>query len=455
MRRIFTLVLAGISCLSLVGMGRGAEAPLTNYIDDKVIFAGEIDTKKVDFDVIEKWLVETMKAGEVLPTADQPQAEKDLHSGMEEARKWLAEFQKAGGSSLYAVMNGSFQNGNPMAVIAPLGPEGNNKAIMSLFLNGTPNGPTTLPVVKGQQQWERYRPRPEMIEGKGVVFATPMTLTWMKNLQPRDRVEMTAAMNSVKGKGDGREVFVPTPSFRNFLKQNVPPNWLGQSTTPLTQGIKWISATATMPPSPTGRLVIQANDAATAQAISKILTSALAMGKLFNQGAGVTNPDDVMLALPAVQNDQLILDLDNAKAVKLAHQMATIFKMQRQQTQRVASMNNMRQLVMGCIMYSNDHKGTWPDKLDAIDKYVGMKKDQLLTNPMHPDLKPGFVYVKPANSNNPSRTMVLYESHTKWEGGVNAGFADGHVEYIADKKRFDDLLQTATESAGEKDAGGL
>src|SRR5438105_2294207 len=109
MRTTIIALFAGLICSLAQAAG------LTDYVDDKVIFAGEADTKRVDFDAIEKWLIETMKAAEMLPAADQADAEKELHENMSHAKRWLADFQNAGGSSLYMLVNGQdFNNGDPM-----------------------------------------------------------------------------------------------------------------------------------------------------------------------------------------------------------------------------------------------------------------------------------------------------------------------------------------------------
>jgi prepilin-type processing-associated H-X9-DG protein len=107
-------------------------------------------------------------------------------------------------------------------------------------------------------------------------------------------------------------------------------------------------------------------------------------------------------------------------------------------------MSNMRQLLLGVIMSARDNKGQWPDDLSAIEKYLGGKEKAaaVMTNPARPQVKPAYVYVKPADANpaNPGTTMVLYESHTDFGRGVSVGFADGHVEYVSDRARFERLL---------------
>jgi prepilin-type processing-associated H-X9-DG protein len=112
---------------------------------------------------------------------------------------------------------------------------------------------------------------------------------------------------------------------------------------------------------------------------------------------------------------------------------------------RTQSMSNMRQILLGCVMYASDNKDQWPKDLSAAEKYLGgpAKLQQIMVNPSRPDAKPAYVYVQPAGDGpvaNPASTLVLYESHTDFGPGVSVGFADGHVEFVRNRERFDQLL---------------
>ena len=52
--------------------------------------------------------------------------------------------------------------------------------------------------------------------------------------------------------------------------------------------------------------------------------------------------------------------------------------------------------------------------------------------------------------------QLLTETYDQWDKGICVGFVDGHVEFIADQRRFDKLL-AATRAATQpafKPAGG-
>ena len=78
----------------------------------------------------------------------------------------------------------------------------------------------------------------------------------------------------------------------------------------------------------------------------------------------------------------------------------------------------------------------------------------MLTNPRDRQRKPAYVYLKPLTefARAGRDHVVVYEAHEAWPaGGINVGFADGHVELIADQAQFKRLL-TATEEDNE---GGM
>ena len=68
--------------------------------------------------------------------------------------------------------------------------------------------------------------------------------------------------------------------------------------------------------------------------------------------------------------------------------------------------------------------------------------DKILTHPVQPERKIGYLYLKPALPiRNMSQMVVLYEAHDVWPTeGIGVGFADGHVEWLRDQTRFKKLL---------------
>jgi prepilin-type processing-associated H-X9-DG protein len=120
----------------------------------------------------------------------------------------------------------------------------------------------------------------------------------------------------------------------------------------------------------------------------------------------------------------------------------------RDQSLRAESMGHLRTIGMGIMLYRTEHRGAFPDDLQQTAQYFEKMFDQSMVNPVHPERKPGYVYVKPAGDPQKAgpETLVAYEAFDQWPGRVAVLFADGHVEGISDQKRFEHLL------AGAKDA---
>ncbi len=115
---------------------------------------------------------------------------------------------------------------------------------------------------------------------------------------------------------------------------------------------------------------------------------------------------------------------------------------QQQRLKLIKSATNMAHILQAMLRYAKDRHGNWPASLDDV---LGPGATQTLINPVHPNLKPAYIYIKPADKMAPvnPETMVLYESHQKFGEGVNVGFADGHVEFVSNEKRFNEMKAAA------------
>jgi len=81
-------------------------------------------------------------------------------------------------------------------------------------------------------------------------------------------------------------------------------------------------------------------------------------------------------------------------------------------------------------MYTQEHKGQWPDDLQTTTKAMKLP-DVVLRNPQQPQAKTPYVYLKPATPMPaPQNTIVVHESTEGAREGINVGFGDGHVEFM-------------------------
>jgi len=134
------------------------------------------------------------------------------------------------------------------------------------------------------------------------------------------------------------------------------------------------------------------------------------------------------------------LQLNSKQVQTIAHMMLPAVSSARNQTERMRSMANMRQVLVGCIMYANEHNGTLPENLKVL---VDAKTipEQMLVNPADPK-KGTYEYRRwvpdLGKMTNPSTTPLVWEQPT--DAGVSVGFVDGHVEFMRDRKAFEELL---------------
>jgi prepilin-type processing-associated H-X9-DG protein len=104
---------------------------------------------------------------------------------------------------------------------------------------------------------------------------------------------------------------------------------------------------------------------------------------------------------------------------------------------RVKSATNMDKILKARLKYANEHSGQWPDNLKALADY-GINDDMLI-NPEHPELKNGYIYLKPQQNASPQK-VVIYEAHDTWNEGINVAFFDGHIEFVKSEDDFNKML---------------
>lgn len=100
----------------------------------------------------------------------------------------------------------------------------------------------------------------------------------------------------------------------------------------------------------------------------------------------------------------------------------------RDQARRVASMSNLKQIGLACIMYADDNNGSFPADLQGLQKYLGSPK--VLESPRKPKdfTGPSYIYVPGQTRDTDMHNVLVYENPEFSKDRVNALFPDGHVE---------------------------
>lgn len=97
----------------------------------------------------------------------------------------------------------------------------------------------------------------------------------------------------------------------------------------------------------------------------------------------------------------------------------------RSSREHVTSRMAMKGLLLAVLSYQDQHK-QWPDKQDDVKSIVGAGTfEKVMKNPITGD-KPGYEFVKPAEENPASSTIVLYQLRGgKRDASLDVGRADG------------------------------
>lgn len=131
--------------------------------------------------------------------------------------------------------------------------------------------------------------------------------------------------------------------------------------------------------------------------------------------------------------------------------LAPVFAGARDKAQQASCQSNLRQLCLGVLMYATDWDGVFPGETWAPDTLPYVRNEVVYTCPSRPHLPVGYAMnhqlLGRATATIPhlAETVILFESNLGGEspvggpedlpeggvhnGGVNLGYADGHVKW--------------------------
>jgi len=205
------------------------------------------------------------------------------------------------------------------------------------------------------------------------------------------------------------------------------------------------------------RLVIQSQDAAAASKLRAFVPKLYGyLGKWRDAPPCMVSLTDDVVAkalTPSVENDRLVLVIDNEKTRDIIARFVAPHLGRIRRMRLVAqSANNVRQLVLACLMYIQDYdQKKWPESFEKLMPYLDNER-RVLVNPADPTRETGYVLFKPPvpvkDVVNPSQMILVYEAHETWpELGLNVGFLDGHIQRIGDEVRFMNLLEKSAQNS--------
>ena len=420
-------------------VAHGAEqvdtAAIAPFVNENTVAVIRADLTNIDFGAVRKWAEQALMPQGL---ADSERARAAIGQAVIQAMGIINEFTRAGGKTVWIVF--TVEHPNHLGfVVVPLDWSGGDVA-----------------AVKGLMARVAGTEPKQILQVHGALVVTPDPAV-IARLVPTARPELTRALGAA-GEGKLQVALVPSDAARKVLESMLPQLPGGEPASVLTRGIVWASIAAQPPPDAAARILIQSQDAQSAQALQAFLNKLAGFAHANNGSPSELHKELLsgaaeLASAAVVKGDQISIDLNKRQSSTLAADLAQLASRQRERSSRLVSASHMRQILIGCFMYANNHKGEFPDTLEQALQAVDGGPD-LLVDPRRPDLKIGYVYIKPPavpspGIEHPASPLMLYEKLDRFGEGVNVGFADGHVEWFADEQQFTKLLHEAEHPAVE------
>jgi prepilin-type processing-associated H-X9-DG protein len=423
-----------------------AALPVAQFVDETTFLVADINIAAVDLDACRNWLIALTKKGE-LPAQFQADLERDSAGGIGIVKDWQTKFTKAGGTHVFIIVSGTQDQSVIFAF--PLAAGADMAALKQVLSKegGLPAG--------------MFGGGASDTVGNVLIMGPPKTLKQAKetaaNPQRTPRPDLAAAF-AAGGAATHRLAFSLPEQFKGALiiqQPKLPEELGGGATAPVINAFKYATLTLTTPTAASPKIdlqmVVQARDAAGAQKLKEIADTGAKLLRQAIAREGMPIPPELIDQItPQVAGDKLKTEITQGKVEGAAKPLVASITKARERAKRTQSMSNMRQILMANMMYANENKGALPAKVpDDVSKYLfagpgGDAQKMIFTNPANGRF-PGYVYLKPADTlqavKNPSTTVMLYEAYDAWpQGGIGVGFADGHVETVADEASFKKML---------------
>jgi prepilin-type processing-associated H-X9-DG protein len=433
-------VFTAMSCMAGLCQAAGDNDPaaqIAPFVNEQTIAVVHLDAADVDMDAMELWANAALSQSK-LDESDRKETSRLFHGMHDKLALWISDFKKAGGKSIWFVFTlEDFPSNPPVFMVIPI-EKGADPAALKKLWGVVGPGPHS------------YGLKSEAIlQVHDALVIGPTGAGPYAKIQAQPRPELSKAL-AAAGTGKLQVALIPSEGARRVIESMAPSLPGGAPATALSQGVLWGGAGVQLPPEVSVHLVVQSQDAASAKGLLALIQSlSTIVQKQTGDDFGKTSLLRAAAALgnrAQVHGDQLLIDLDKSQATALAVQLSDSLHGAREQANRVKSASNIKQLLLGTIMWANNKTkqgAPFPDNLDQVLKDQDVSP-QVLINPRHPELPVGYVYIKaPEGEKAPGDRLVIYEKFTQFGPGINVGFADGHVEWIADERLFNKLRDEA------------
>jgi len=423
------LLIALLSAIS--SATRAAEqlsAAIAPYLDERTVLVARIECDRIDIAAARKWVHDSTKDG----GAQSQQFLQQADNVLDHSEKWLADFRAAGGKTLFLVVSFGDTPGGSVFCMTPIANGADTQKLQASLKALRENDEQNIAVFNG-----------------AVFEADAQVLESLKQFKPSPRPDVETTLVTA-GDVPIRIALAPSEDARRViatLAQKLPTDLGGGPVTTLTNGVHAVSAGIKLPPDPSFLIRIQSKDADSAQTFAGLLRQWIAGFREHERKAASSVSPLLELLGPALepklQGDQIVIRITGNAFAAAAQELPAPFIAARQKAALMRSVNNEKQMLLGCLMYANNRKdGPFPDTLEEMIKDQEIDKSVAI-NPRDPQRTPGYIYIKQPpekERTHPGQRVVIYEAHDPGAKQIAVAFADGHVD-VLDEDAFKKMLE--------------
>lgn len=450
MRRNYKITLIGIVLFGMVSLAGGqTQSKSVQYantisllIDNQTFAVARLDVSRIDVEAFINKVLEFLPQEGRDEITIPEEVTVQINAAKAVGIQWQQVFLQAGGKDIYGVYS---MNDVPyFFVVVPLAPGADVPMIKSWL--ATVAKACDVGVFGSEQI------------GNVLVAGRKETVERVKTLQTTARPELTAAFAAADD-ATVQLLILPTRDQRRVIEEMMPNLPLPKGEVPsstLTRGIHWAAVGVNLPPQMSLNVKAKSQNASAAQELKNLLDQFYAyISSVHEVQQLFPNMKNLLQRVtPSVKADRLELVLTSRQTETLIQDiLKPMFVVLRIEERLRKSRRQMKQILLACIIYAEDHQDQWPETLQILVE--AQKLDaKLLVNPRIPPRKVGYVYLKPGPNRKkfPAAHIVLYEIFDEWPQmhGIWIGLMDGHVKRVEKKERLEKMIAETKARNDEK-----
>lgn len=450
MRRNYKITLIGIVLFGMVSLAGGqTQSKSVQYantisllIDNQTFAVARLDVSRIDVEAFINKVLEFLPQEGRDEITIPEEVTVQINAAKAVGIQWQQVFLQAGGKDIYGVYS---MNDVPyFFVVVPLAPGADVPMIKSWL--ATVAKACDVGVFGSEQI------------GNVLVAGRKETVERVKTLQTTARPELTAAFAAADD-ATVQLLILPTRDQRRVIEEMMPNLPLPKGEVPsstLTRGIHWAAVGVNLPPQMSLNVKAKSQNASAAQELKNLLDQFYAyISSVHEVQQLFPNMKNLLQRVtPSVKADRLELVLTSRQTETLIQDiLKPMFVVLRIEERLRKSRRQMKQILLACIIYAEDHQDQWPETLQILVEAQKLDAN-LLVNPRIPPRKVGYVYLKPGPNRKkfPAAHIVLYEIFDEWPQmhGIWIGLMDGHVKRVEKKERLEKMIAETKARNDEK-----